>query len=133
MGRWPKGADPNDFKFATAAVRDTRWSLVSENGGREPRWQLFDLRADYGQKNNVLAEHPDVAKDLSAAYDRWWAECLPLLVNEKAVGPSINPFQALYYKQFGGSPTAEDLARMDPNRQPGPGAAGKAAVKKQDR
>ena len=40
------------------------------------------------------------------------------MVNEKVVGPKINPFQELYYKQFGGSPTAEDLAKMDPNKNP---------------
>jgi len=38
----------------------------------------------------------------------------PLLVNENAVGPKINPFKELYWKQFGGGPTAEDLKRMDP-------------------
>jgi hypothetical protein len=38
------------------------------------------------------------------------------MVNEKAVGPEVNPFQALYYKQFGGSPTAEALKAMDPLR-----------------
>jgi hypothetical protein len=26
-----------------AAVRNTRWAMVSEKGGREPDWQLFDL------------------------------------------------------------------------------------------
>ena len=34
------------------------------------------------------------------------------MVNEQVVGPKINPFQELYYKQFGGSPTAEDLAKI---------------------
>jgi hypothetical protein len=34
--------------------------------------------------------------------------------NEKAMGPAVNPFQARYYAQFGGSPTPEDLKRMDP-------------------
>jgi hypothetical protein len=36
------------------------------------------------------------------------------MVNEKAMGPAINPYQALYYAQFGGTPTPEDLKRMDP-------------------
>jgi len=96
-------------------VRNTRWAMVSEqNGAREPQWQLFDLAKDYAQKNNVIAEHPEVAKELGAAYEQWWSECLPLMVNEKAMGPRINPFQELYYKQFGGSPTEKDLAKMNP-------------------
>jgi len=114
QGRWPKLADPNTAKFRMASVRNTRWALVSENGGAEPRWQLFDLTSDYAQRNNVIDQHPDVVKELSAAFDQWWSECLPLMVNEKALGPQINPFQARYYQQFGGSPTPEDLKRMAP-------------------
>ncbi|PAW74995.1 MAG: arylsulfatase [Opitutia bacterium Tous-C4FEB] len=114
QGRWPKLGDPNEAKFKVAAVRNTRWAMVSENGGRTPNWQLFDLSVDYGQKNNVIAQHPEVAKELGAAFDQWWSECLPLMVNEKAMGPAINPFQEIYYRQFGGSPTPEALAKMDP-------------------
>ena len=129
LGRWPKFADPNEAKFKMAAVRNTRWALVSENGGREPTWQLFDLTADYGQQHNVLSQHPAVVQELGAAFDRWWSECLPLMVNEKAVGPAINPFQTLYYQQFGGSPTAEDLAKMNPSRRSG-GDTPKASKKR---
>ena len=114
FGRWPKLGDPNEAKFKVASVRNTRWAMVSENGGRTPNWQLFDLSVDYAQKNNVIAQHPEVAKELSAAFDQWWSECLPLMVNEKAMGPAINPFQEIYYRQFGGSPTPEALAKMDP-------------------
>jgi arylsulfatase len=116
LGRWPKFADPNESKFKMCSVRKPGWHLVSENGAAEPKWQLFDLKSDYGEKNDVAAEHPEVVKELAAAFDKFWSEAVPLMVNEKAVGPRINPFQELYYKQFGGSPTAEDLAKMDPNQ-----------------
>jgi arylsulfatase len=129
QGRWPKFSDPNEAKFKMAAVRNTRWAMVSENGGREPAWQLFDLSVDYAQKNNVIAQHPDVARELAAAFDRWWAECLPLMVNEKVVGPKLNPFAEWYWAQFGGGPTAEDYKRMDPNR-PWPDPAAKSGKKK---
>jgi arylsulfatase A-like enzyme len=114
QGRWDKLADPNETKFRMASVRNTRWALVSEKGGREPQWQLFDLSADYGQQKDVIDQHPEVVKELAAEFDRWWSACLPLMVNEKAMGPAINPYQALYYAQFGGTPTPEDLKRMDP-------------------
>jgi hypothetical protein len=110
------------------SVRNTRWHLVSEQGAAEPKWQLFDLKADYGEKNDVAAQHSAVVKDLAAAFDKFWSEALPLMVNEKVVGPQINPFQELYYKQFGGSPTAEDLEKMDANKNP-VGAAKKGAKK----
>jgi arylsulfatase len=122
QGRWPKFADPNASKFRMCSVRNTRFQLVSENGAAEPKWQLFDLRSDYSQTTDVAAQHPEVVKELAAAFDKAWSESLPLMVNEKAVGPAINPFQELYYKQFGGSPTPEDLAKMDPNRKIGEGA-----------
>lgn len=113
FGRWPKLADPNEFKYKMASVRNKDWALVSENGGKEPMWQLFNLKTDYSQRNDVLQQHPEIVKQLSDAFDAWWEACLPLMVNEKALGPDINPFQALYYQQFGGSPSAEDLKRMD--------------------
>lgn len=126
VGRWPRFADPNESKFKQAAVRNTRWALVSETGGREPAWQLFDLSVDYGQQHDVAARHPEVVRELSAAFDRWWSECLPLMVNEKAVGPKLNPFAVWYWEQFGGGPTQADYERMDPTKPwPAP-AAGKA-------
>ena len=56
---------------------------------------------------------------LTGRYDQWWSDVQPLLVNESVTGiPAINPFQELYYKQFGGSPTAAALKRMDPKSSP---------------
>jgi arylsulfatase len=115
-GRWPKGADPNAHKFTACAARNTRWALVSENGGSEPEWQLFDVASDPGQRENVIAAHPEVAKELAAAFDRWWAECLPGMVNEQARGPKVNPFHERYYKQFGGQPAPRD--RKKPGLRP---------------
>ena len=130
LGRWPKFADPNESKFKMCSVRNTRWHLVSENGAAEPKWQLFDLRTDYSEKIDVVSQHADVVKELASAFDKFWTEALPLMVNEKAIGPTINPFQELYYKQFGGSPTPEDLAKMDPNRKAGEGESKNAKKNK---
>ena len=126
QGRWPKLADPNESKFKMCSVRNTRWHLVSEKGAAEPKWELFDLKVDYSESTDVAAQHPDVARELAAAFDKFWSEALPLMVNEKAIGPKINPFQELYYKQFGGTPTAEALAKMDPSNNLD-GAASKTA------
>jgi arylsulfatase len=131
QGRWPRFADPNESKFKMAAVRNTRWALVSETGGREPAWQLFDLAVDYGQQHDVAARHPEVVRELGAAFDRWWADCLPLMVNEKVLGPKLNPFAVWYWEQFGGGPTPADYEKMDPTRPwPAPAAGkGKAGRK----
>ena len=74
------------------------------------------MQADYGQKTDVAGQNPDVVKRLAAAYDQWWNDCQPLLVNEKVVGPKLNPFAELYWKQFGGGPAEADYKRMDPTK-----------------
>jgi len=79
--------------------------------------ELYDLKADPGEKTNVLAEHPDVVATLRAAYDQWWSDVQPLLVNEVVTNvPKINPMKELYWKQFGGGPDEALLKRMDPSR-----------------
>jgi len=94
VGRWPKGK-ANQSKYAQCAVRNSRFRLVNNR-------ELYDIKADPGEKTSVLAEHPEVVAQMRAAYDRWWEEVLPALVNEDAVGPRVNPFKELYWKQFGG-------------------------------
>ena len=89
--------------------------------------ELYDLEADPGETENVMDAHPGMVAGLRAAYDQWWTEVQPLLVNEDVVPVSINPFQELYYKQFGGSPTAADLKRMEPA---GPASKPAAAQRK---
>jgi arylsulfatase A-like enzyme len=116
LGRWPKNADPNNSKFSNAAVRNSRWAMVSEKGGVKTTWQLFDLTNDYAQKTDVAAQNPDVVRELSIAYDKWWGECLPLMVNEKVMGPKLNPFAVRYWEQFGGKASEADYKRMDPEK-----------------
>jgi arylsulfatase len=101
VGRWPKGARVADYRYAHCAVRSPRWHLVCDTPDRSKRWQLFDVRADPGEKVDVAAGHPGVVRELEAAYDRWWDSVQPDLVNEDAVGPRVNPFRELFERQFG--------------------------------
>jgi arylsulfatase len=100
VGRWPKGANPDTAKYHQTSVRAPRWHLVCEGKGGK-NWQLFDLKADPGEKTDVAAQHPKVVEELDAAFDRWWSSLPPYLVNENAVGPKENPFRVLFEKQFG--------------------------------
>ena len=123
-GRWPKGTDPDKAKLNNCAIRNTQYTLVSETAARGPRakaapqgqrWQLFDVIADPAQSKDIAAEKPDVVTKLTAEYDKWWSSLKGQYdVNENAVGPKLNPFAELYWKQFGGGPTEEDYKRMDP-------------------
>ncbi|MHC4885226.1 MAG: arylsulfatase [Planctomycetota bacterium] len=39
--------------------------------------ELFDIKADPGQRNDIAEEKPDVVQELRAAHEAWWAEVLP--------------------------------------------------------
>ena len=109
MGRWPRGKAA-EAKFFRCSIRNSRFTLVNNS-------ELYDLRTDPGESNNVIASHPEITKTLRAAYERWWEEVQPLLVNETAIGPKINAFKELYWKQFGGGPTPRLLERMNPLKE----------------
>lgn len=96
FGRWPKGKAA-ESKHANGSIRNARFRLVNNK-------ELYDLQADKGETTNVIDQHPEVVASLRAAYDKWWSEALPLMVNEDAVGPKYNPYHELYWKAFGGGP-----------------------------
>jgi arylsulfatase len=64
------------------------------------------MQKDPGQKTNVIDQHPDVVKQMRAAYDAWWKATRPLMVNEDAKMSPTRPFHELYRKQMetGGIP-----------------------------
>jgi arylsulfatase A-like enzyme len=92
-GRWSKGnTDPDKAKDLRFAVRNERWRLVGQKS-------LYDIDADPGEQKNVIAEHPQVAKKMLKAYDAWWQDVRPLMVNEDAPLDTGKPFIELYNKQ----------------------------------
>jgi arylsulfatase len=107
IGRWPKGAKPADYKYAHCGVRSPRWHLVCDSADRSKQWQLFDVKADPGEKSDVATQHAAVMKELDAAYEQWWGSVQSDLVNEDAIGPKVNPFKERYEKQFGAPESPE--------------------------
>ena len=93
VGRWEKG-NAVAAKFQKCAVRNSRFHLVNN-------FELYDLKSDPAEKQNVIDQHPEAVAKMRAAYDQWWEEILPALENEAVTGPSVNPFKELYWKQFG--------------------------------
>ncbi len=55
-----------------AAVLWGKWRLVHDK-------ELYDLRTDPGQKNDVAAQHADVLQKMQAHYAKWWADVEPRL------------------------------------------------------
>ena len=92
VGRWKRFTDPELAKFKQCAVRNERFRFENNR-------QLFDLQADPGQKINVVEDYPEVVEKMQKAYDKWWAETVPLMVNEKAEFDGPHPYIDAYNKQ----------------------------------
>lgn len=91
-GRWAKGADPKKSKFKDCAVRTQRFRLVNDK-------ELYDISKDPFEKTNVIDQHPEAVKKMRAAYEKWWAETLALMVNEDVPNSATKPFFVEYAKQ----------------------------------
>ncbi len=92
-GRWAKGEDPELSKYKKCAVRNAQFRLVNTD-------ELYDIKADPGETNNVIDKHPDVTEAMQAEYEAWWKETRPLMVNEDVPYAKEKPFFVLYEKQL---------------------------------
>lgn len=111
--RWNTGDDPNLFQWLNFGVRDQRFRYVGPSFASsrrskktpqaedsEPKGELFDLQADPSQTTNIIDDYPEVAEKMRAAYDQFWKEARPLMVNEKAEMSPTRPFHVLYEAQL---------------------------------
>ncbi|MBW2220352.1 MAG: sulfatase-like hydrolase/transferase, partial [Deltaproteobacteria bacterium] len=74
VGAWARG-DAAVSKHKRVAIQNEQFTLVNNE-------ELYDLKADPGESNNVITEHPEVVEQLRKAYDKWWKKVTPRLVNE---------------------------------------------------
>jgi len=121
--RWPTGANPEDFREVSFSVRSQKYRYVGARaggGGGKGKAkkgapvaplgpELFDMEADPGQTQNVMADHPEIAAEMRAAYDRYWTEAIPLMVNERAEMSPTRPYHEWFREQeaAGGIPNWE--------------------------
>ena len=104
VGRWPRSATAEERKFKYDyknlhafregfAVRTEKWRFVNDQ-------YLYDIENDPIERYNVASEHPEVVNELRTAYDKWWEETLPFMVNENVPISSIIPADIRYYNQL---------------------------------
>ncbi|WDE96394.1 arylsulfatase [Lentisphaera profundi] len=74
-------------KWRNTAVMSDEWRLLNAK-------QLYNIRKDPAQKNNVAAQYPEVLQRLSAAYDARWVDLAkehylfsPLVIGAKEENP----------------------------------------------
>jgi len=128
VGRWSKGKS-GESKYAKCSIQNARFTLVNNE-------ELYDLKADPGEETNVISQYPEVVAQLRAAYDQWWTDVQPLLVNEDTTGFSNLTFRDLYTKQFGAEATAEAMKNKvskEPKEKPDADARAAALKKRAER
>jgi len=88
----------NELKEWDSAVMWKKWRLVSGT-------ELYDIATDYGQKNDLAAQHPDIVQILRQHYEQWLADTRPLLNpdNWVVVGSPIEPVTRLTSDEWFGS------------------------------
>lgn len=75
------------IKWRKSSVMTSRWRLI--NGT-----QLYDIKTDPGQQNDVATGHPQVVERLREFYDAWWEELEPTFSQDTAIylgHPADNP------------------------------------------
>ena len=55
------------------AMRDGEWKMIVKEG----KGQLYNLAEDIGEKNNLIEEHPERAKEMAEAIEKWKATVVP--------------------------------------------------------
>lgn len=85
------------IKWRKSSVMTSDWRLVSREPGKKdsgPVHELYDIKKDPGQKNDVIADQPEVAKRLKQFYEDWWAELEPSFDQDARIvlgNPAENP------------------------------------------
>jgi len=65
---WKEGKDQS-----WQAIRKHEWKLVRRT--ESAAWELYDLKADYGESKDLASAKPELVKELAADFDRWLADC----------------------------------------------------------
>ena len=75
-------------KWRKSSVMTERWRLVNRD-------ELYDMRADPGQRTNVADEHGEVVDRLRSRYEAWWSslsvrfdQYVPIVIGHEAENPS---------------------------------------------
>ncbi len=112
VARWPTGSEPNDYQFVNFAVRSQRFRLIgprANTNGPPPtftrsevlqRSALYDMQSDPLQRTNVLDQFQDVAAQMLQAYDSFWKESRPLMVNEAVPMSASRPYHDAFRSQL---------------------------------
>jgi arylsulfatase A-like enzyme len=63
------------YRSPDLAIRDGKWKLLVNNDGSN--LQLYNLKKDIAESQNVAKRHPTIAKKLSTKVINWWKTMMP--------------------------------------------------------
>ena len=95
VGRW-RSKEDTKIKYNKCAVRTEQWRFVNNT-------ELYDIRTDPSESQNVAQAHPEVVATLRKAYDQWWEQTEPLMINDKKPvkgSEKTKPLHELYKQQL---------------------------------
>ncbi|GIZ09679.1 arylsulfatase [Flavobacterium sp. UMI-01] len=92
LTRWKHKANPDDFKWGEYSVRNQRFRLV--------KGVLYDMENDPEQHIDVTAKHPELVDSMKKAYEKFWDEARPLMINEEVPLAEEKPFHVDYKAQM---------------------------------
>ncbi len=106
--RWPNGS-ADQCQYREMSIQNSRFKLYNYN-------ELYDMESDLGETTNVAGEHPEVVEAVQKAYDRFWADAQPHMINDAHPLPAgkleNEPFHQLYLKTYGADAYAARRERM---------------------
>ena len=83
------------IKWRKSAVMSNDWRLISNEGKNgTPKHELYNIKADPGQTNNVINDHSEVTEKMKQFYEDWWTELLPSFKKDAYIflgNPAHNP------------------------------------------
>ncbi|MEM8681640.1 MAG: sulfatase/phosphatase domain-containing protein, partial [Planctomycetota bacterium] len=74
-----------------AAIRDGDWKMVTLDDRDAQRWELYDLRHDRSETDNVASSHPQVVASLKDKGHRWAKAANVVPFPEDRDAPKPNP------------------------------------------
>ena len=89
--RWDHGVEPDKHKWKEYSVRSQRYRLVEG--------ALFDMEQDPSQLNDISKDYPEVVTAMKSAYEEFWDEVRPMMINENVPLAKEVPYHKYYNEQ----------------------------------
>jgi choline-sulfatase len=114
-------ATPEMMKTRIRAMRTSLWKLIHSHGPGIDTYELYDLKNDPKEYDNVIDQHPEVAEKMRVALHQWVLATQPTILTAPASGGVVptEPISVLFPAQ-GDTFRYEDVGKTVSVRWTGP-------------